>query len=66
MDILDFDDGRYDDKGDEIVKEALRYYLKYNDWDHLEREFKNKIDESRDWTDEEVHECVEYILLFFV
>lgn len=58
MDLFDFDDGRYDR---ETIKEALHFYKKYNDWEILEKEFKNKIDESRDWTNEEIHDCVEYI-----
>ena len=39
MDIFDFDDGQYDK---DIIKEALHFYQKYNDWDVLEKEFKNK------------------------
>lgn len=58
MDIFDFDDGQYDR---DIIKEALYSYQKYNDWEVLEREFRNKIDDSRNWSDEEVHNCIEYI-----
>ena len=58
MDIFDFDDGRYEK---DIIKEALYFYQKYNDWEILEKEFKNKIDEARGWTDKEVHNCIEYI-----
>lgn len=58
MDIFDFDDGRYEK---DIIKDALYFYQKYNDWEILEREFRNKIDDSRNWTDEEVHNCIEYI-----
>lgn len=58
MDIFDFDDGRYDKY---VIKDALYFYQKYNDWEVLEREFRNKIDDSRNWSDEEVHNCIEYI-----
>ena len=58
MDIFDFDDGRYDKN---IVKEALHFYQKYNDWEILEQEFKNKIDETRNWSEQEIHDCVAYI-----
>lgn len=51
-------DDRYDR---EIITEALHFYQKYNDWETLENEFKYKIDESRSWSDEEIHSCVEYI-----
>lgn len=58
MDIFDFDDGRYDRY---IIKEALHFYQKYNDWAILENEFRNKIDETRSWTDSQIHDCIEYI-----
>lgn len=58
MDIFDFNDDRYDKY---IIKETLHVYQRYNDWDSVEKEFRNKIDESRDWTDEQIHECVNYI-----
>ena len=56
MDIFDFDDGRYDRY---IIKEALHFYQKYNNWEILENEFRNKIDETRTWTDSQIHECIE-------
>lgn len=57
MDFFDFDN-RYEK---DIIKDVLYFYQKYNDWEVLEREFRNKIDESRDWSDYEVRNCIEYI-----
>lgn len=58
MDIFDLNDERYDKY---VIKEALHVYQRYNDWDNVEKEFRNKIDESRDWTDAQIHDCVSYI-----
>ena len=62
MDIFDIDDDRY---GHDIVEEALHQYQRYNDWEILEREFRNKIDDAREWSEEEIHECVSYLRSLF-
>lgn len=52
------DDGVYDY---EIVKDVCFYYRKYGDWERLENEARNKIDEIRDWSDIDIHKMLMYI-----
>lgn len=58
LDAVDLHGGPYEDY---IIDELYRYYLKYNDWEKLESEVKNKIDETRDWSCDKIHALVEYL-----